>query len=915
MVLTIAIAVILAGAVATAGVLAWVARDLPDPNNLQLRNLAQTSRIYDRTGEHILYEIHGDQKRTVVELKDISPYVMSATVAAEDRRFYEHHGFDPKGFLRAIWSNLLAGGKAQGGSTITQQFVKKAMLSDEKTYLRKVKELIISLEIERRYTKDQILKLYLNEIPYGSVVYGIESASQTFFGKPAKELDIAEAALLAALPNSPTRLSPFGTHRDELLDRMNYVIDTMAEMGNITAAEAEAAKKEDVLARVQPKLEGITAPHFVFYVRELLADKLGEQALERDGLKVITTLDWDRQMEAEQAITDKMKTIQDYGGTTAAMLAVDPRQGEIVAMVGSPDYFNDENNGKFNALLGKIQPGSSIKPMVYAAGFEKGYTPDTVLYDVTTAFEDKPPEQRPYTPHDYDGGERGPVTVREALAGSLNIPAVKMLYLVGIDDFLATAKKLGYTTFTDRSRIGLSLTLGGGEVYPLEHIAAFSVFARDGLIREPKSILRVEDASGKILLDESEPVPEKRVFSEQAARQVNNILSDNAARAYIFGEKNWLTLPDRPVAAKTGTTNNYRDAWAIGYTPSLVAGVWVGRHDGHSMSGSADGSKVAAPIWNAFMRAALADQPVEYFTAPEPVITGKPVLDGQKNASFAVKIDRATGKLATEFTPPDYVEEKMFSAPHDILFFCRKDDPRGAAPDDPASDPQFNLWERAVAAWAEKKGIVSTEPPPTEKDDVHVPGNQPAVSITTPTDATTIGTRGVASAVTAVAPRGVAKVEYAIDGETAASSEIYPFSAIVPISNRYGKGFHTLTATAFDDVGNRNSASVTFNLTAEPGPLGLSWMNTYSGQDIYASAFPFSFRLSLSDPKSISRLRLTATSSDGREEEIGSVAEPSLSRLEIIWNSAPPAGAYTIRAEATLIGGDTRTENVGIVVR
>jgi len=894
------------------GLAAWFARDLPDPDKINLRTLAQTTKIYDRTGQHLLYEIHGDQKRTIVGLEEISKYAKEATLAAEDKDFYKHRGFDLRGIIRAFSVNLLRGGKIQGGSTITQQFVKNSMLTSEKTYTRKLKELVLALEIERRFTKDQILKLYLNEIPYGSVSYGIESAAQTFFGKSAKDLTLSESSVLAAMAKAPTYYSPFGSHRDELLARAHYVVDVMLEQGVITAEEAEAAKAEDVLERIQPKRESIQAPHFVFYVRELLADEFGEDAVERGGFRVTTTLDMDKQVMAEKAITDNLETIRSWGGSTAAMMAVDPKTGEILAMVGSPDYFDEEHNGKFNALFGKRQPGSSMKPLVYAMSFEKGYTPDTVLYDVVTQFQ-KPPHE--YKPNDYDGAERGPVTVREALAGSLNIPAVKMLYLVGVSDFLDfISDKLGYSTYTDRSRFGLSLVLGGGEVKPFEHISAFTVFARDGMYRPPKGLLKVEDNGGKVLLDQTSVTAEKKIFNRETANQINSILSDNAARAFIFGEKNWLTLPDRPVAAKTGTTDKFKDAWTIGYTPSLVTGVWVGNMDGAEMKPKADGSRVAAPVWNQFMQEALKGTPVENFTAPQPVTTGKPVLDGLKNAQIMVKIDKITGKLATEFTPPELVMERGFGVPHDILFFCAKNDPRGPIPEQPADDPQFEPWETAVAEWA-KKLNVNFEPPPTEMDNVHLLENRPGITLTRPTEGEVVTERATFVTVSAQARRGVSKVEYLLDDDLVATFEYQPFSGQITIPNRFPKGFHVLTAKAYDDVGNRSAASVTINLTAEAGPLTVQWLTPWNYQYLNTAQFPFNVNFRIDDYKGVKKLKLLSVNqNDLTEELIGTVENPVLPNMSMNWNLPSGYGKYVLKIVATLLGGDDRISEMTVNV-
>ena len=912
----IVVAAVVAGVIALVGLFAWAAKDLPDPNNISLRNVPQTTRIFDRTGKIVLYQVHGAQKRTVVELDQISDFLKKATISAEDKDFYKHQGFDPRGIFRALYRDLShPGSKLQGGSTITQQFVKKSVLSDDQTVTRKLKEIVLSIEIERVYTKDQILKLYLNEIPYGSVAYGIESASQTFFAKSAKDLTLSEAALLASLPKGPTYYSPFGSHRSGLITRQQYILDAMVENGYITKNQAEEAKKDDVLARIQPNREPITAPHFVFYVKELLAEQFGDQVAEQGGLKVITTIDVTKQKMAEEAITSNVPQIKKWNANTAAMTAIDPKTGEILAMVGSADYFDNSINGKFNAVLGLLQPGSSIKPMVYAAAFEKGLTPSTVVEDIQTDFSTT---TKPYAPSDYDGKERGFVTLKEALAGSLNIPAVKVLYLTGLDTFQNFAERVGYTSLADKSRFGLSLVLGGAEVRPLEHVAAFSVFAQEGIIHPTKAILRVEDATGHVLKDDTQPSPGKKVFDPEIARQINDILSDNAARAYIFGEKNYLTLDDRPVAAKTGTTNDYKDAWAVGFTPSLVAGVWVGDSEGHTMKKGADGSKVAAPIWKKFMTAALAGTPVETFTPPQPFITGKPILDGQKNARVMVKIDRVSGKLATDLTPPEYIEQRGYGVPHSILFFVDKNDPRGPIPEHPENDPQYTKWENAISAWITKQNIVMDgTPPPTMTDDVHILENKPEVSLISPTNNDIVNERSFRPSVAVFAKRGVTKVEYAMDGETITSSVYSPFDGPVTVPNHFDKGFHTFTATAYDDVGNKNSITITINFTADPSPLAVHWLTPWNNQNISASQFPFIISLTIDDPKSIKNVRIVAKNQGSSDERIiiGAIENPTLPNMSMQWQTSPTQGNYLLTLEATLLGGEMKQESIPVNVQ
>jgi membrane peptidoglycan carboxypeptidase len=428
------------------GVFAYYAKDLPSPTKLNQRQVVQSTKIYDRTGDHLLYEIHGEEKRTTITLDQMSQIVRAATISAEDQDFYNHHGIQFKAVARAAIYDLLGRAASQGGSTITQQLIKNTVLTNEKTFTRKVKEVILAVELEQKFSKDEILEMYLNEIPYGSNAYGIQAASQTFFGKDAKDLQLAESALLAALPKAPTYFSPYSTHQDELKYRQEYIIDQMAKLGYITADQAKQAKDFDVLAEVRPFQENIAAPHFVMYVKEQLVNEYGEQQVEESGMKVYTTLDWDKQQAAEEAVKKGVATnISKYKASNAALVAMDPKTGQVLAMVGSRDYFDKSIDGNVNVAVRPRQPGSSFKPYVYATAFKKGYTPDTILFDTETNFGTK---DKPYIPLDYDGKFRGPVKMKEALAQSLNIPAVKALYLAGVQNSINTAKSMGITPST-----------------------------------------------------------------------------------------------------------------------------------------------------------------------------------------------------------------------------------------------------------------------------------------------------------------------------------------------------------------------------------------------------------------------------------------------------------------------------------
>ncbi len=805
----LAVCFLLAGIFAVAGTIffATTLRDLPDPDHLISRQVQQSTKIYDRTGTHLLYEFHGNQRRTVVELADIAEYAREATIAIEDKHFYEHKGYRLTSMIRAVLANVLTGNRSQGGSTITQQFVKNAILTNEKSYIRKLKELILASEIERRFSKDQILKMYFNEIPYGSTSYGIEAASQAFFGKSAKDLDLAESALLAAIPQSTTYYSPYGTHQDALVARWKMILGLMADQGFIDKDMAEATAKIDILKRVIPKREAIVAPHFVFYIREQLAEQYGDATVETGGLKVTTTLDWDKQLAAEKAVADNIANVEKNGGSNAALVSLDPKTGEVLAMVGSRDYFDVEHDGAVNVALRPRQPGSSFKPLVYLTAFIKGYTPNTLIYDVNTSF---PTLQGPYEPKNFNLKEYGQIAIRQALQGSLNTPAVKTLYLAGVDRVLDMADQFGYTTLKDRSRFGLALVLGGGEVTLLEHAAAYGVYATEGVKHQTVSILKVEDDKGAVL-EEWQPDAGVRLVDEEPVRNLTDILQDNASRAFIFGEKNNLVLPDRQVAAKTGTTNDSRDGWTMGYTPSLVAGVWIGDNDNKAMKTSAS----ASAIWNQYMRAATAGMPVETFTAPQPIVTGKPILDGDKAGTTQVVIDRLTGKLATDFTPASTRETRSYNELHDILYYVNKDDPRGPAPTNPADDPMYQPWEDAVARWATANNIVAQKPP-TEYDDLHRPEYKPTVGWLSPVEGGTIAARTIVLQAAASAPRGVVRVDYSIDGQFLGTGYAPSFQITAIVPNGLERGFHALAATAYDDIDDNASATISVNVTVAP---------------------------------------------------------------------------------------------------
>ncbi len=901
------------GGIILGGAILWFSRDLPQPDKLIERKVPLTTKIYDRSGKNILYEIHGDQKRTFVSIKEIPEYAIKATIAIEDKNFFEHQGFSLWGIFRGVVIAKLRGKRMQGGSTITQQLIKNAILTNERTIKRKIKELILAWRIEKKFTKEEILQLYFNEIPYGSTAYGIEAASNLYFGKSARELTIAESAILAALPQAPTYYSPYGSHKDKLIARQQYILKLMHEQGYLDQQQYNEALKEKLVFK--PRRENIIAPHFVMYIKEQLTQKYGEKMVEQNGLQVITTLDLYKQKKAEEAIAKyASRNEKKYNAKNAALVAIDTKTGQIVAMVGSRDYFDMENDGNVNVAVRLRQPGSSLKPLVYATSFSLGYTPETILYDVETNFGVQGSQK--YIPHNYDNSFRGPINMRKALAGSLNIPAVKTLYLTGIDRVIDNAQKMGYTTLNDKNRFGLSLVLGGGEVKLLEHVGAYSAFARDGIFHPLTRILEIKDSKGKTI--EKYYPKKRRVMDAQAVRLLNSVLSDNNARAYAFGEQNYLNLGKRPVAAKTGTTNDYKDAWTIGYTPSLACGVWVGNNRGEPMKRGAGGSTVAAPIWHEFMKNVLGEpgsgEPIENFTPPKKTDTEKGVLKGEIGEEVTFKIDKFSGKLATEYTPQDAIEEKTFKVFHSILHYVNKDDPLGPVPENPENDPQYKLWEEGVFNWIKTTDNPDFELPPVEYDDLHIPKNQPLLTVLNLNNNQTITKDELFIDIETSAPRGVKRVEYKIDNTLINTVKNPPFDLywIVDIPN----GSHLLKITAYDDVLNSKSITIPLNFKITDKPINIIWLSPTDNQTVFSSSFPSKISFVLSRISRIKKIDLfLKRNASGEINLLSSIIKPQKKNIKFLWETPPKAsGFYKIYLTITDIN-DKKITDKGVLIK
>ena len=738
--------------VLTAGIgFIWISSfKVPDFNSFEDRKVTNSTKIYDRTGEILLYDINRDIKRTSIPFADMGANIKNATVAVEDSEFYSHNGIRISSIFRAtIWAKI-TGKKVTGGSTITQQLIKNTLLNSKKTLGRKIKEWVLAVKIDEALPKEKILELYLNEVPYGGTVYGIQEAAKTYFDKNAGELSLAEAAYLASIPQSPSFLSPYGKNKDKLEERKNFVLFRMREINFISEEEYNQAKNE-VVNFMPQAIGGIKAPHFVFFIKDYLEKRYGEDVVENGGLKVTTTLDYGLQEKGEKITKEgALANEKNWNGENAGLVAIDPKTGQILTMVGSRDYFDKNIDGNYNIATALRQPGSSFKPFIYATAFNKGFTPDTVLFDLPTEFQTTcnaqgialpgRDQKDCYMPSNYDGKNRGPMTLRNALGQSINVVAVKLFYLAGLKDSLKTAEDMGISTLTDVSRYGLTLVIGGGEVSLIDMTSAFGVFANNGARNPYTGVLKVEDKNGKTL---EEYIPKTReVLPKNTALTISSILSDNIARTPTFGASSVLAIPGRNVAAKTGTTNSNKDAWIIGYTPSIVAGVWAGNNDNTPMKKG--GAAMAGPIWNKFMVEALQTLPNETFEEPnlevdEEVV--KPALRGSWQGNENFFIDKISGKLATEFTPRETREEKIVTNVHSILFWVNKNNILGPPPQNPDDDSQFNHWEIPVQNWwAQNKGryaITTWAEKPTALDDVHTDLSKPVVLIIEPNKTTT----------------------------------------------------------------------------------------------------------------------------------------------------------------------------------
>jgi len=807
----------------------WVATlKMPDLTSFENRKIAQSTKIYDRTGAILLYDTGTNAKRTTVALSDIAPFIPQATIAIEDSNFYHNIGIEPLSILRAFLADIASGGFGQGASTITQQVVKNSLLTTDKTVTRKIKEWVLSIKLTRLMSKDEILETYLNETSYGGTIYGVEEASQEFFGKPAKDIDLAQAAYLAAIPQAPTHYSPYGQYRSDLDARQRLVLSRMKDLGMITGDQYQAAIKEKV-DFLSKNSGNIRAPHFVMYVRDYLVQKYGEDLVDSGGLKVITTLDYDMQQKAENVITKFSPSLAtNFNASNTAMVAIDPTTGDILTMVGSENYFDLANEGNFNVTLAKRQPGSTFKPFIYATDFAKGYTPETALWDIPMEFSTlcnpdgtpkdstADPKKACYSPGEYDETYEGPITARQALAQSRNLPAVEALYLAGISNAVKTAEDMGVEGL-EPDRCGLTLVLGGCEASLLDMTSAYGVFANDGIRNPYRSILEVDDSQGNVLEKGTESPAQ--VIDPEVARQISDILSDKTVRmASLISIGNSV---GRTVAIKTGTTNDYRDVWTIGYTPNLVVGAWAGNNDNKPMQQKIS-SLIISPLWGAFVsQVAKNFPPADFKTPPPPLTDNKPVLRGIWQGGVSYWKDSVSGKVATDYTPLETRQEVVFNNVHSILYWVNKNDPQGPAPTDPSQDSQYANWEYAVAKWFQAYQlqhpdfkIQTNVVIPTATDDIHTPSKAPQVSLVSPVAGSLVSPNSLLSI--QIAESGAyppLKTEVYLNGKYVLTNQTDPLHiSFVPADVSSLTASNTLMVVLYDTVSNKGQASVNFSI-------------------------------------------------------------------------------------------------------
>lgn len=796
------------------GIVAYFMTKIPAPDELSNRDLASATKIYDRNGD-LLYDIFKDENRTPVTLVDIPKSMQEATISIEDKNFYQEQGFSVTGILRSFFMLIIHRQVEGGGSTLTQQLVKNALLTSDPTVTRKIKELILAIQVEHAYTKDQILEMYLNEIPYGGTAYGVEAAANLYFGKHAKDLDLAESSMLAGLPQAPSTYSPYGTHPDLAKARQKEVLDSMVANGYITKDQDTQAYNEQLTYRTSKDEVGFKAPHFVLYVKKLLEEQFGTKMVEEGGLRVTTSLDYPLQQQAENVVKTEVDKLKNYKVGNGAAVVMDPKTGEILAMVGSKDFFATDYDGQVNVTTSLRQPGSSTKPIMYAEALTKNYTASTVLEDTKTDFPGGADGKTYYEPHDYDFKYRGPIQMRYALGNSLNIPAVKMLARVGIKDTMSLAYQMGLANWepTDDNvnSVGLSLVLGGREVTLLDLVSAYSVFADQGVKKDPVAILKVTDANGKVLF-ENQPSEGRKILDPGVSFIVSDMLSDNGARTMVFGPYSTLVVPGHNVAVKTGTTDDKRDNWTVGYTPSRVAGVWIGNNDDTPMDNRVEsGAEGASGVWNKLMKVVLQKMPNEQFQKPDDVVQmdidglmgGLPHDGSPTRKEYFINGTQPTAvssayqnRKVCDNNPHRLASDNEPGTNKDVVVLS-EDDPTGA-----------NLWQKGIDDWV----LTAANPMyiGTAVGCSGIPsysgGSGGVISITNISNGANVPK--VFDVLANVnSPAGVKNVTWTVDGAQKSVETSSPYALHVEFPDG-DHSSHTITATLTDNSGATYTSSV-----------------------------------------------------------------------------------------------------------
>lgn len=792
---------------------------LPSPDKI-VRTQGFSTKILDRNGK-LLYDVYANQNRNPIVITDVPAYLKQATISIEDKNFYKHQGFDPFGMVRGFL-RIFTQGRAEGGSTITQQLVKNVLLTNDRTIIRKIKEFVLAVQIEKKYSKDQILQMYLNEVPYGGTAWGVGSAAQIYFGKDVKDLDLIESAILAGLPQSPSAYSPYSSTPKAYVNRTKDVLRRMQEDGFITKAQETSADAALSNVQFQPRGSTFNAPHFVQYVQNILENTYGQASVELGGLTVTTTLDLDLQNLAQAAVTEEIAKVEKQHITNGAAIVINPETGEILSMVGSKNFSAKDYDGQVNVTTSLRQPGSSFKPFTYVTAFKKGFSPATLLMDVPTTFPGGV-GQPDYNPVNYDGKFVGPIQVRYALANSRNLPAVKMLAMIGIKDVLATATDMGLTTLPPTAetlkRVGLSLTLGGGEVRLLDMADAFSAFVNKGYRVDPVAILKVTDINGKVL-EENKPQKGNRVLSEEQAFLINSILSDNNARKDVFGVNSLLNVPD--VMVKTGTTNDKRDNWTIGGNDNAMVGVWVGNNDNSQMLNVASGVSGASPIWRKIISDAMKGKPSVKFDVPGGInqISVDNVSGYAAHDSFASRMEYFIRGTEPTLADPIHVLLKVcktdgkLATPADIAgnSFDYKEYFKFSENDPTQASGGPNKWQEGINNWLNGQGD-SKYHPPTDYCGTANPLN---VDITSPHDQDSNLSSAFTVTFNVNSSSAITQAELLLDNNTICTFNSGANNYSCPLTGPLENGNHILKAKGMDAANHSSERTIT---VAVGGPI------------------------------------------------------------------------------------------------